>query len=473
MRQATQESLPRPHNLDIEQQLLGELLMDNGAVEPLAAFLMPEHFAEPLHGRLYKAISNAVKSGHLASPFTLKNELETDEALKSIGGMQYIATLCGCARDCLDAVGWGKQIHSMAFRRRLVATAHDILDAAQEASIEFTPERIADYAENLLTAATAEASPNAVDRFRDLGSITSGVLRAIDGGKSEPSVPFGLRAIDEATGGMRAGELIIIGARPGMGKTAVACHIAQYAARQGVGVGFFSMEMSASAITLRILTSLAFDRSRTVFENPAYEAARKGKLSDGQKAELFALEGMMQKIPLRIHEGRGLTPGGIVLAAKRLANELQSSGTPLGLIIVDHLQKVKPDRHLNGNKVGEMTEISDALQKMAGTLKVAVVALSQLNRQSEKRDDRRPELGDLRESGSIEQDADMVLLLYREAYYHSKKEPDKASDGHMDWFNTWDKIKHRLDIQIAKQRNGPEGRHEVYFDAPSSALGDL
>lgn len=473
MKQAVRVELPRPFNLEIEQQLIGEILLNNESVEAISAFLMPEHFVEALHGRLYKAIVNAVRSGHLASPFTLRNELETDEALKSVGGMQYIASLCGAARDCLDPVGWAKQVHSMAFRRRLVVTAQDILDAAQEASIDFTPERIADYAENLLTAATAEASPNAVDRFRDIGSIASGVLKSIDGGKSEPSVPFGITAIDEATGGMRAGELIIIGARPGMGKTAVACHIAQSAARSGVGVGFFSMEMSASAITLRILTSLAFDRHRNQFLNPAYEAARKGKLTDSQKAELFALEGVVQKIPLRVHEGRGLTPGGIVLAAKRLANELASSGTPLGLIIVDHLQKVKPDRHLNGNKVGEMTEISDALQKMAGTLKVPVIALSQLNRQSEKRDDKKPELGDLRESGSIEQDADMVLLLYREAYYHSKKEPDKSSEGHMDWFNTWDKIKHRLDIQIAKQRNGPEGRHEVYFDAPSSAIGDL
>lgn len=473
MKQAIQADPPRPFNLELEQQLIGELLLNNDAVEAISSFLMPEHFAEALHGRLYKAIANAVRSGQLASPFTLKNELEIDEGLKSIGGMQYIAALCAAARDCMDPVGWAKQVHSMAFRRRLVVTAHDILDAAQEASIEFTPERIADYAENLLTAATAEASPNGLERFRDLGSIASGVLKAIDGGQSEPSVPFGMKSIDEATGGMRAGELIIIGARPGMGKTAVACHIAQSAARAGVGVGFFSMEMSAPAITLRILTSLAFDKRRKSDLNPAYEAARKGRLTQSQKAELFALEGIMHKIPLRVHEGRGLTPGGIILAAKRLANELAASGTPLGLVVVDHLQKIKPDRHLNGNKVGEMTEISDALQKMAGTLKIPVVALSQLNRQSEKRDDRRPELGDLRESGSIEQDADMVLLLYREAYYHAKKEPERGSEGHADWFNTWDKIKHNLDIQIAKQRNGPEGRHEVYFDAPSSAIGDL
>lgn len=464
--------LAKPYDIEVEQQLLGELLMYNQQFDQVASFLEPMHFADPLHGRIYHAIRQAIRAGITASPMTLRNELETDEALKSIGGTEYLAVLCGHARHCIDAGIWGKTIHGYAFRRRVVEAAEDIAMAARDASVEFTPERIAEYAENLLQSTTAEASPNAAERFKTLGAVSTDVLRQLDQGSSKGTAFFHLRDLDDATGGMRPGELIIIGARPGMGKTAVAAHIAQANARAGVGVGFFSMEMSAEAVTLRILTSMAFQRDRRGDANPAYEAARRGQLDQAQKDELYALEGVLAKVPLRIHEGRGLTPSGILVAAKRLKNELEAAGTPLGLILVDHLQKIRPDRALNGNKVGEMTEISDALQKMAGTLKVPVIGLSQLSRASEKRDDRRPELSDLRESGSIEQDADMVLLLYREAYYHKKKEPSRGDIKHGDWEREWLNIKHKLEIQIAKQRNGPEGKHEIYFDAPSSALGD-
>jgi len=464
--------LAKPFDLEIEQQLLGALLLYNHEFDQVATFLEPIHFAEPLHGRIFHAIRQAIRAGITASPMTLRNELETDEALKTIGGTEYLAGLCGQARHCIDVGIWAKTVHGFAFRRRVVEAANDIASAARDASVEFTAERIAEYAENLLQSTTAEASPNAAERFKTLGAVSSDVLRKLDAGSSQGVAKFGLRDIDDATGGMRPGELIIIGARPGMGKTAVAAHIAQYNARAGIGVGFFSMEMSAEAVTLRVLTSLAFQRDRRADLNPAYETARRGKLKQFQKDELYALEGVLASVPLRIHEGRGLTPSGILVAAKRLRNELEAAGTPLGLILVDHLQKIRPDRALNGNKVGEMTEISDALQKMAGTLAVPVIGLSQLSRASEKRDDRRPELSDLRESGSIEQDADIVLLLYREAYYLKKREPAPHTAQHSEWFSEWELNRNKLEIQIAKQRNGPEGKHEIFFDAPSSALGD-
>lgn len=463
--------LVKPFDLDIEQQLLGELMLYNHKLDHVASYLEPHHFAEPLHGRIYHAIRQAIGAGITASPLTLRNELEADEPMKAVGGVAYLASLCVAARGCADVATWGRAVHSYAFRRRVVEAANDIATAARDASVEFTPEKIADYAERLIQITTAEASPNAAERFKTVGDVSADVLRALDREASQGTAKFHLRELDDATGGMRPGELIIIGARPGMGKTAVAAHIAQANARAGVGVGFFSMEMSAEAVTLRILTSLAFRRDRGD-GNPAYEAARRGTLSQAHKDELYALEGVLAAVPLRIHEGRGLTPSGILVAAKRLKNELEAAGTPLGLILVDHLQKIRPDRALNGNKVGEMTEISDALQKMAGTLHVPVIGLSQLSRASEKRDDRRPELSDLRESGSIEQDADMVLMLYREAYYLKKKEPAPFTPAHDDWFGDWIKHKHKLEIQIAKQRNGPEGKHEVFFDAPSSALGD-
>lgn len=479
MTQTTAE-LPQPSDLDLEQQLLGSLLMFNESIEAVAAILKPHEFAEALHGRIFAAIVAATQAGIPASMFTLKADFDHDAGMRSLG-VNYFAQLVGVARHCLDPVAWARQIHNLAFRREIIGAAQEITAAATDSSIDFGPEKIAEYAEHLLTSVTADASPSSFDRFKPFDGVAAGVLKQIGSAEGEATIPFGLGPVDEATGGMRRGEFIVIGARPGMGKTAIAAHIAKEAARAGNPVAFFSMEMGADAISLRLLTSLAFRRYkaqngewRVPDEVPAYEAARRRTLTDGQMRGLFALEADLSSIPLHIHEGRGLTPNQIALAAKRLRNELRAKGQDLALVIVDHLQKVKPDRQLNGNKVGEMTEITDALQKLAGNEGLAVIGLSQLSRASEKRDDKRPQISDLRESGSIEQDADMILMLYREAYYLNKDERSRpGSSGHSDWCNEWAEKKHLLEVALVKQRNGPEGIHEVFFHAPSSWIGEL
>ena len=460
--------LPRPYDMDVEMQLLGNLLLWNENLDSLVGVLEPEHFAEPAHQRIYAAILAAVRSGQAASAFTLKNQFESDHAMKVIGGASYLATLSGHGRHCLDPVKWARALQGMAFRRNLIEVAREIQDVAQDASIEFDPARIADIADRMLADATATASPAGVDKFRNAGDIAGDMLKELTSPRGEPGVQFGLTRLDEMTGGMRPKELIIVGARPGMGKTAFAGHLALMGARQGVGVAFFSMEMAAKPVTLRLCTALANEQGRNV----PYEAARRGSIGADDANALFEAEGWLKQLPLKIHEGRGLTPTGIVLAARRLQNEMANTKTPLGLIIIDHIQKIRPDRDMRGNKVAEMTEISDALQKMAGALNVPVVALSQLNRLVEARNDKKPELSDLRESGAIEQDADVVLLLYREAYYVKKAEPSRTDNAYNDWFAKWEACRHRLDIHIAKQRNGSEGRCAVHFDAPSSALKD-
>lgn len=477
----TDYKLPTPSDLAMEQHLLGALLMYNEYVESVGSILKAYEFAEPLHSRIYSAILGAVNAGAVASPFTLKSEFENDPGMKSIGGASnYLAQLAVMSRDCLDPLVWAKQIHAFAFRREIIQAAQEIQAAATDASIEFGPEKIADYAESLLTAVTADCSTSGAERFKSLNDVAGGVLKSIGGDTVEKTIPFGISALDEATGGMRPGEFIVIGARPGMGKTAFAAHIAKSAAQAGNPVAFFSMEMGADAIALRLLTSLAFTRYRdqggewAVPDSvPAYEAARRRQLKPEQLNELFALEAKLAELPLKIHEGRGLTPNGIVLATKRLQNELKARGQSLGLVVVDHLQKIRPDRTLNGNKVGEMTEISNALQQLAGNMKLSVVGLSQLNRETEKRDNKKPQLGDLRESGAIEQDADLVLLLYREAYYVTKRQKHPSEHGYNEWLNDWLEWRHKLEIMIAKHRNGPEGRHDVFFHAPSSWIGDL
>jgi replicative DNA helicase len=458
--------LPRPHDIDTEQQLLGELLLDNAAAERLVGMLEPHHFAEPLHQRIYDAILRAVKAGGAATPFTLRTQFEADEAMRQLGGVEYLGTLAALAAGCISTDHWARALKNLAFRRSLIAMGRELQDIAAKAGIEVEPEALAAHAEELVTHATASAGESAVERFRPVGDIAAEALsRAAN--PAEAAVKFGLNALDEVTGGMRAKELVIVGARPGMGKTAFAGHVALAAARQGRGVAFFSMEMAAEAIALRLATATVFaEEGRTV----AYDTARRGKLDANATRKLIEAEAKLRTLPLYIHEGRQLTPSGLLIAAKRAQKKLASTATPLGLVVVDHLQKIRPERDCKGNKVAEMTEISDALQKMAGTLGVPVVALSQLNRQSEARTDKRPELADLRESGAIEQDADLVLLLFREAYYVQKREPARHAPEWADWLAEYERCKHHLDIHIAKHRNGREATLRAHFDAPSSGL---
>lgn len=454
--------LPRPHDIDTEQQLLGELLLNNAAAERLIGVLEPVHFAEPLHARIYDALARALKAGLPATPFTLKAEFDGDASLRDLGGAGYFVTLAARAGECLDPAAWGEALKNLAFRRALIATARDIQDAAFRAPIETDPAAIAERAETLLAGAFA-GTHAAPERFRALGELAHDVLAP----KQEVAgVRFALDRLDDITGGLKPKELVIVGARPGMGKTAFAGHLALAAAKQGHGVAFFSMEMAASAITLRLIAAHAFALGASI----AYDDARRGRLDERRRQALAEAELSLRALPLFIHEGRQLTPSGLLIAAKRAQKKLSATPTPLGLVVLDHIQKIRPDRDCRGNKVAEMTEISDALQKMAGALNVPVVALSQLNRAVENRESRRPELADLRESGAIEQDADLVLLLYREAYYVQKREPHRNDAAWPEWFAEFSDCKHALDIHVAKHRNGREGHIRAHFDAPSSGI---
>lgn len=468
MRLSAPFDLPKPYDIDIEQQLLGQLLMNNDAVERLIGFLEPEHFAEPMHQRIYKAIEGAVRGGHAATPFTLKPEFEHDEAMRDVGGPAYLAELAISAHNCFDPGKWASALHALAFRRRLIAAARDIQDTALKAPIEVDAERMADVAEQMMAEAVGASSPASAARFHLAGSIAAGVIDEVTGPTPPRCVLFGVKGLDDLTGGCHAKEFIIVGARPGMGKTAFAGHVALAAALQGKTVAFFSMEMAAAAVTLRLAAAQAFADGAHV----AYDAARRGALSADHAQALIAAQARLATLPLYVHEGRGLTPSALLLAAKRLQNRMKREAAPLGLVVIDHIQKIRPDRDHRANKVAEMTEISDALQRLAGALDVPVVALSQLNRAVEGRADRKPELSDLRESGAIEQDADVVLLLFREAYYVKKREPHALAPEWRDWQAEWLRCQHTLEIHIAKHRNGQEGHVRAHFDGPSSGIRD-
>jgi replicative DNA helicase len=358
----------------------------------------------------------------------------------------------------------------MAAQRAIVRMARDIEAVAADAPSEWDVQDLVQMAEGKLLQTSAAYASTRKQRFEPASVISAKVVDALYQPELNDSVSFGLTELDAITAGMRPKEMIVVGARPGMGKTAFATAISLRVARQKRAVAFFSMEMDAASIIRRALTSLAYQHGHNI----AYEALRKGGLTIAQKDALASASTDFNSLPFWIHEGRDHKPSALVAEARRMQTIAEKMGTPLGLIVVDHIQKVVPERDARGNKVAEVTEVSDALQKMAGALNCPVMALSQLNRGVEGREDKRPELRDLRESGAIEQDADLVMLLHREAYYLSKKEPNKwkEQEKHNDWYRDFVRVRYQLDVMIAKQRNGAEGTVMVHFDAPTGAMKD-
>ncbi len=459
-----------PHDVEVEQALIGTLLADSAQVDEVSGFLKPEHFFEPLHGRIYKSILACRAAGRPASVQSLKQEFSFDRALAELGGVRYIMACVDTAPTTIHGAHFGRLTYDFATKRALIELAADIDAVAKDTPSEWSSGDLMQMAESKISELSRQIEFRGTDTFKHIGGLANKVVDDCIAKVVQPSVLFGLRALDDLTGGMHEQEVIVVGGRPGMGKTAFAAQVAMNAAEQGHAVAFFSMEMPAVAIVQRCLTSIAYRQGSRI----AYEALRKGRMDVGDADALVRANAEFTGLPIWIHEGRTQKPSSILSEAYRMQRQAEQQGQRLGLIIVDHIQKVLPERDMRGNKVAEVTEVSDALQKMAGALKCPVIALSQLNRGVEGREDKRPELRDLRESGSIEQDADVVLLLHREAYYLKKKEPDPYRDTakHNEWMAKWRECRNQLEIQVAKQRNGPEGKAEVFFDAPSSAIKD-
>lgn len=461
---------PLPFDIEVEQALLGAILVNNDVFRQIGAFLKPEHFYEALHGRIFEAVQDTVKAGRLASPATLRLYFSRDAGMKTVGGAAYLAELCKFTPSVIDAGAFARMIVDYALRRAIMAAADEIRATALDPPVAMPGLDVVSMAEGLIASLSTAFDTTQGRRFEALGPAVEETVKATMSDDGPAAVFFGLPRLDDHTGGMRASEFIIIGGRPGMAKSAFAAAIALENGRAGMGVGFFSLEMQTEAIALRLLCAEAYLRQNICV---AHEQARKGKrfLSDADQRALFEAEGQLRALPIWIHEGRKMTVGQLAFEARQLKRAKQHTASPLQLVIVDHLQKIRPERDLK-NKVTEMTEITDTLSKLAGELGVPIIALSALNRKAENREDRRPELGDLRESGSIESDADTVLLLYREAYYVQKRAVPMSDPGYVKWSNDLSGCRNELDIIIAKQRHGREGLIRVFFDGPSSAIRD-
>jgi replicative DNA helicase len=472
-----------PQNIEAEAALLGALMIDNRLVEDVQLKLKPDHFFEPLHGRIFEAILKLTDRNMIANPVTLRPMFEADEAMKEVGGAAYLAQLTGSGAALIGARDFASQIYDLALLRALIGVGRDLVEGALDTSEDVTPLAQIERAETELYKVAEEGG--AEGKAKSFGEATKLAIemaeRALNSGGHLSGITTGLDGLNSKVGGMHRSDLIIVAGRPGMGKSSLATNIAFAAAQRfmrdtedeiepgksaGAPVALFSLEMSADQLATRILA----EQSGISSEN-----LRMGKISQQEFRELARAAAELQSLPFYIDDTPGLTIAALRTRARRLKRQ-----KGIGMVIVDYLQLLQgTGRSGNDNRVQEISEISRGLKQLAKELDVPVIGLSQLSRAVEQREDKRPQLSDLRESGSIEQDADIVLFIYREDYYLKAVEPDFPMPDEIDkqakyqaWKEKYDPVAGRAEIIVAKQRHGSTGIVRVRFDGRTTKFSD-
>lgn len=458
-----------PHNIDAERDLLGAILVNNEAGSKVNAFLRAEHFYEPVHGRIYDAISILIDRGEIADPVTLKSYFDRDEALADIGGAQYLARLAASATTIINAENYGRIIYDMALRRELITLGEGIVNTAYDADLSETAStQIEDAERHLFALAETGSHEGGLAPVKHaVGQAVKSIEEAFQRDGQLVGCTTGLRDLDGKLGGLHKSDLLILAGRPSMGKTSLATNICYNAAKahynsggkEGAVVAFFSLEMSAEQLVGRVLAEATEISS---------EKLRRGDISDDEFASrLVPQSAMLAELPLFIDD----TPAISIAALRTRARRLKRSHG-LGLIVVDYLQLMKGSGR-SDSRVQEISEVTQGLKAVAKELDIPVIALSQLSRQVENRDDKRPQLSDLRESGSIEQDADVVMFVYREEYYEGRKEPSEGTTEHIEWQERMARVHNMAEVIIGKQRHGPIGNVRLQFQAEFTRFGDL
>jgi len=463
-----------PFNLEAEAALLGAVLIDNRVLEELQVPIAPEHFFEPLHSRIFARIKALVERNTTASPVTLRPYFEADEALKELGGTSYLAQLTANGAGLLAPRDLAEQIYDLALLRELVSVGRQLIEGALDTSSDTSPKERVEQAEAaLFKVAEGAATGRQEVTFRDAALQAIRMAEAaMKSGGGLSGKTTGLASIDRKTAGLHPSDLIILAGRPGMGKTSLATNIAFNCAEAhlewqrhggafnyGAPVAFFSLEMSADQLATRILAEQA--------EIPS-ESLRSGKLSREDFQKLSYASQRLAELPLYIDDTPALTIAGLRARARRLKRRHD-----IGLIIVDYLQLLQGTARGNDNRVTEISEISRGLKTLAKELQVPVIALSQLSRAVEQREDKRPQLSDLRESGSIEQDADMVWFIFRADYYHQLVKPDTpdassppdVQEKYRAWEEKFEQLVGRATLIVAKQRHGSTGNVPLHFQS--------
>jgi len=474
-----------PANLEAEAAFLGAALIDNRVIEEHAGNLRPQHFFEPLHARIYERILQLLDRNAVVTPVTLKPYFESDEALKELGGITYLARLTADAQGLLAPRELAEQIYDLALLRELIGVGRNLVTGAMDTSNDVAPmEQIEEAEAALYAVADGASTGREAQTFVQTTRTALGMIeKALLSGGHISGTTTGLTTINEKIGGLHDSDLIIVAGRPGMGKSSLATNIAFNAADRlrrdladgiapdqsvGAAVALFNLEMSADQLATRILAEQSGISS---------EALRMGKISREDFQQLAYASQRLAELPLYIDDTPALTIAGIRARARRLKRRYG-----IGLIIVDYLQLLQGSgRGSNDNRVNEISEISRGLKTLAKELSVPVIALSQLSRAVEQREDKRPMLSDLRESGSIEQDADMVWFIYREDYYVAAKEPKRPSESddaktheqHAAWAAEMERVYGLAELIVAKQRHGATGKVRLRFEPRITRFSDL
>ena len=464
-----------PHNIEAEQALLGAILVNNDAFYRVSDFLDPEHFSEELHRRIYEISQSLIRAGKLATPITLKTFLgDTD-----LGGMtvsQYLARLAAEATTIINADAYGRTIYDLAMRRQLIQIGEDMVNVAYDSPVDDSPRKQIEEAERkLYELAERGRYEGGFQSFSDaLKTAVDMAAEAFKRDRKLSGIATGLSDLDRMMGGLQPSDLVIVAGRPGMGKTALATNIAFNVARaysserqqdgtikrlDGGIVGIFSLEMSAEQLATRIIAEQSGVASYKI---------RRGEIQEHEFARIADAAREMERVPFYIDQTGGISIAQLTARARRLKRQ-----KGLDILVVDYLQLLSGSSKKGDNRVQELTEITTGLKALAKELAVPVIALSQLSRQVEQRDDKRPQLSDLRESGSIEQDADVVMFVYREEYYLKNKEPKMGTEDYFKWQTEMEQVHGRAEVIIGKQRHGPTGTVSLQFDAEVTRFSNL
>ena len=445
-----------PNNIEAEQAVIGSVLISNEILDDISSIISEINFYDPLHQRIYSAINNLIYKGMLANPITLKSYFENEK--DELNVPEYLIKITKFATSSRQSIEYSKIIYDMYVRRELIKISENIIDNAKISDLNITGKSILENSEKVLYDLAEKGSFNSsLIKFDD--AIKQTIDMASSAYKNEEGivgVPTGLKDLDERLGGLHKSDLIIIAGRPSMGKTALATNIAFYAAKkiQETGnrgsIAFFSLEMSSEQLSTRILAEQSRIKSNDI---------RRGKISEEQFEQFIETSKNISELPLYIDETPAISVAALSNRARRIKRLYG-----LDMIVIDYIQLMRASIAVKEGRVQEISEITQGLKALAKELSVPVLALSQLSRAVEQRDDKKPLLSDLRESGPIEQDADVVMFVYRESYYLKAKEPRPATVEHAEWQAKMNEVSHLAELIIGKQRHGPTGNVMLEFE---------
>ena len=455
-----------PKNIEAEQTILGSILANNEIFDEVTDQLDESYFFDPIHQKIYKIIENLISKGLLANPVTIKNFFNSKEELIEIGGIDYLVKLTKVSTTKNQIKYYSQLLSDLYIRRQLINISEETLEESKNKDLEISGTNILENTERkLFEIAERGEFQRSFVTFKDaLKETIDMATAAYKNDQGIVGVPSGLTDLDDRLGGLHKQDLLIIAGRPSMGKTALATNIAFNASLNikknnlKTSVAFFSLEMSSEQLSTRILSEQSRIKSNDI---------RRGKINQDDFERFIEASKNLEMLPLHIDDTPSITISALSNRARRLKRK-----EGLDLIVIDYIQLMKSSGYRNESRVLEIAEITQGLKALAKELDVPVLALSQLSRQVEQREDKKPQLSDLRESGSIEQDADVVMFVFREQYYLEKQEPKPGTAEHVEWQEKMSQIHNEAEILIGKQRHGPTGVIKLEFESAFTKFKD-